>query len=40
MLQEIKTENITQKTIETIKTKVKNYQLLEDILDITHIVSH
>jgi len=40
MLQEIKTENITQKTIETIKTKVKNYQLLEDILDTTHIVSH
>ncbi len=40
MLQEIKAGNITQKTIETIKTKVKNYQPLEDILDTTHIVSH
>ncbi len=38
MLQEIRTGNITQKTIKTIKTKVKNYQLLEDILDITYIV--
>src|SRR6266542_2144932 len=40
MLQEIRTGNITQKTIETIKTKVKNYQPLEDILDTIHIVSH
>ncbi len=40
MFQEIRTGNITQKTIETIKTKVKNYQPLEDILDTTHIVSH
>ena len=40
MFQEIRTGNITQKTIETIKTKVKNYQPLEDILNTTHIVSH
>ena len=40
MLQEIRAGNITQKTIETIKTKVKNYQPLEDILNTTHIVSH
>src|SRR6266540_5710968 len=40
MLQEIKAGNITQKTIETIKTKVKNYQPLEDILDTIYIVSH
>src|SRR6266540_4063394 len=40
MLQEIRAGNITQKTIETIKIKVKNYQPLEDILDTIYIVSH
>src|SRR6266542_1889954 len=40
ILQEIRIGNITQKTIETIKTKVKNYQPLEDILDTIYIVSH
>jgi len=40
MLQEIRTGNIIQKIIETIKIKVKHYQPLEDILDTIHIVSH
>ena len=40
ILQEIRTGKLSQETINLIKTKVKNYQPLEDILNTTHIVSH